>query len=436
MQITSNTVTELNTVEVEFNIGADDFETSVQSAFLKVRKNIAVPGFRKGKATRKMIESNYGEGVFYEEAVNELYREWVPKVIDELSLEIVDAPEVEVLDLSKEAGVTFKSKFTVKPEVEIDNYMGIEVEIAPQEVTDERLEKELEKLRADNARIIDSSETPVEEGDLLKFDFTGYCAGVPFDGGTATDFHLEVGSGKFIPGFEEQIIGRKVGEDFDVNVTFPDDYPSETIRGKEALFKCKINEKSSKELAELDDEFVKDISEFDTLEELKEDVRGKIAEDNEKIRSVELEREVAEKVTAMMKAEIPPVMFDDRIDEIAREWAYKYNMRSEDFARHSGMTLEQYREGFREVAEKQVKFRLALEKIAKIEGCEASDEEIEAEYDKMAKENRMTAEKVRSIVTRAGIASDIKAEKALEMLKASAKITYKIKQDDKQNEEE
>jgi trigger factor len=428
MQITSNKTTELNTIEVEFNINGEDFETAVQSAFLKKRKNISVPGFRKGKATRKMIETTYGEGIFYEEAVNELYREWVPKVIDELKLEIVDSPEVEVLDLTKEDGVTFKSKFTVKPEVKLEGYMGVEVELEPKDVTDEDIDREMEKLRADNARIIDASDTPVINGDLVKFDFTGYCEGEAFDGGTATDFHLEVGSGKFIPGFEEQIIGKSVGEEFEVNVTFPDDYPSESIKGKEAMFKCKINEKSTKQLADLDDDFVMDISEFDTIAELREDVRRKISEENENIRDRELENAVAEKVTDMMSAEIPPIMYEDRIDEIARDWAFKYNMRPDDFAKHSGMTLEGYREGFREVAEKQVKFRLALETIAKFENVAVSEEEIETEYEKMAKENRMPIDKVRTIVTPTGVESDLKTEKALDLIKAAAKVTYVVKE--------
>lgn len=268
MQITSNNKTEINTVEVEFNINAEDFETAVQGAFLKRRKNIAIPGFRKGKATRKMIEANYGEGVFYEDAVNDLYRINITKVVDELKLELVDSPEVEVTELSREEGVTFKSVFTVKPEVEIDNYKGVEVEIEAREVTEEDIDKEMEKIRSENARIVDVSERAVGNGDLIKFDFTGFCEDEAFDGGTATNFELEIGSGKFIPGFEEQIIGKFVGEDFDVNVVFPEDYPSAHVKGKPATFKCRINEIFGKEMAELDNDFVMDISEFDTIEEI------------------------------------------------------------------------------------------------------------------------------------------------------------------------
>jgi trigger factor len=430
MQITSNTSPELNTVEIEFSINADDFEAAVQVAFLKKRKNIIVPGFRKGKATRKMIETNYGEGVFYEEAVNALYREWIPKVVDELKLDIVDSPAVEVIDLSKEEGVVFKSTFTVKPEVAIGQYKGVEVEIEDKTVSDEDIDKELERLRADNARIIDASDTPVINGDLIKLDFTGYCEDVPFDGGTATDFQLEVGSGKFIPGFEEQIIGKNVGEEFDVNVVFPEDYPSESIKGKPALFKCKINEKSCKQLAELDDEFVMDISEFDTVAELRDDIREKLVKSNEELSDTEIEKEAAEKIIDSVQAEIPPVMFEDRIDEIARDWAFKYNMNSEDFARHSGMSLQEYREGFRDIAEKQVMFRLALEKIAVLEDISVDDEEIEAEYDKMSKDNKMTLERVKTIVSPEGVAADIKTEKALKLIKETAVVKYVDKKAD------
>lgn len=425
MKITSNTKTEPNIVEVEFNVGAEDFESAVQSAFLKQRKNISIPGFRKGKATRKMIESNYGEGVFYEEAVNEIYKTFLPKVIDELNLEIVDSPEIEVTELKKENGVTFKAKFTVKPEVEIGNYIGVEVELEPFIVTDEEVDNALEKIRSDNARIIDASDVPVAKGDIIKFDFAGYCDGEAFEGGTATNFELEIGSGKFIPGFEDQVIGKNTGEDFDINVTFPEDYFSENLRGKDVVFKCKIHEKSAKEMAELDDEFVKDISEFDTLAEYRDDLRKKLTEDNEKIRDAELEREIAEKIVGVMKADVPQVMYEDRMDELARDWAFKYNMRADDFAKYSGMTSEKYREGFREIAEKQVKFRLSLEKVAELENIQVTKDEIDAEYEKMVRESRMPIEKIKEIVTESSVEKDIKTEKALDLIKESAVIKDK-----------
>jgi trigger factor len=425
MQITSNTKPEVNTVEVEFNVAPEDFEDAVQSVFLRKRKNITIPGFRKGKATRKMIEAQYGEGTFYEDAVNDLYRDSLPKIVDELKLDIVDSPEVEVSDLSKETGVTFTAKFTVKPEVEINGYKGVEIEIEPVEVTDSDVNERLEKIRLENARIVNSSDRPVETGDTIKFDFTGFCDGEAFEGGTATDFELEIGSGRFIPGFEEQMIGKNVGGDFDINVTFPEDYPADAIKGKEAVFKCKIHEKTSKETFDLDDEFVKDISDLNTLDEFRDDIRKQISEEKDKIRDIELEREIADKISEMVKSEIPQVMYEDRINDMARDWAYRYQMRPEDFARQSGMTPEQYREGFRQIAEKQVRFRLALEKIAELESFEVTKEELDAEYDKMSTENHVPAEKVREIITVSALESDIKSEKALKLLKESAMIKDK-----------
>jgi trigger factor len=385
-----------------------------------------------------MIEKTYGEAMFYEDAVNDLYRLFIPKVIDEVGLEIVDAPEVEVKELTRENGVTFKVKLTVKPEVTLGQYKGLEVDVEVAQVSEEDIDKELEKICADNARIIDASERPVQTGDLIRFDFTGFCEDKPFDGGTATDFELEIGSKRFIPGFEEQIIGKKVGEDFDVNVTFPKDYPSEKVKGKDATFKCKINEISAKETAELDDEFVKDISEFDTLAEFREDVRAKLQEEFTDVRDVNLENAVAEKITEMTEAEIPEAMFEHRIDEMARDWAVKYNMNAEDFARSTGTSLESYREGFREIAEKQVRFRLALEKIAEIEAFEISEDELEAEFKKMAENNRMTLEKVKLIVTPDAVKDDLKTGKALKLIKESAKVTEieaKVKPGDEEDDE-
>ncbi|MCL2634745.1 MAG: trigger factor [Oscillospiraceae bacterium] len=427
MEIISNNKTEINTVEVEFKINPEDFEVAVQAAFLKRRKNIAVPGFRKGKATRKMIESNYGEGVFYEDAVNDIYKTSVPGVIDELKLDIVDAPEVEVLSVGKDEGVTFRAVFTVKPEVTVGDYKGIEVELEPKEISDDDINEQLDRIRSDNARIFDVSDRAVINGDTVTFDFAGFCEGEAFEGGSAKGFKLEIGSGRFIPGFEEQIIDKNIGEDFDVNVTFPEEYPSEKVAGKDATFKCKISEIAAKQLAELDDEFVKDISEFDTLDELKEDIRSKIADNNEKLRDADIERELAEKIIASLEGDIPQVMFEDRIDEMVRDWGFKYNTNPADFAQRSGMTPEMFREGFRETSEKQVKFRLALEKIAELENFAVSEEELEAEYEKMSTQYKMEIDKVRNIIAPNAVTSDIKTEKALKMIKESAKVTNKEK---------
>ncbi|MCL2071001.1 MAG: trigger factor [Oscillospiraceae bacterium] len=422
MQITSNTKTEINTAEVEFNIGAEDFENSVQSAFLKKRRSIAIPGFRKGKATRKMIEANYGAGIFYEDAVNDLYRNFLPKLIDELNLDIVDAPDVAVTEISKENGVSFKVTFTIKPEVEISGYKGIEVELDSREVTEEDIDAAFENVRTSSARIIDSSDSPAANGDIIKFDFNGFLDGKPFNGGSGRDYELEIGSGSFIPGFEEQIIGKKVGENFEVDVTFPEDYFSDNLKGQRVLFKCKINEKSTKEMEEIDDEFVKDISEFDTVEEYRCELRRKLTENNEKIRDGELEYALARKLSELMDAIVPDVMYENRIDEMSRDWAFKYNMNPHDFAKRSGMSYENYRDGFREIAEVQVKFGLCLERIAEIEDIQVTAEEIDERLKKMSSESVMPIEKVREIVSEDTVVSEIKTEKALELIKKETVI--------------
>ncbi|MDR0222870.1 MAG: trigger factor [Oscillospiraceae bacterium] len=425
MEIISSGRKEANVVEVEFKIDAEEFEKAVQAAFLKQRKNIAVPGFRKGKATRRMIEAKYGENVFYEDAVNGVYKTAVPDVVDELKLDIVDSPEVEVKSVSREEGVSFKALFTVKPEVGISGYMGLEAQIRKIEVTEADIDGQIEKMRNDNARIIDVTERPAKRGDIVKLDFEGFCGKEAFEGGAARDFRLEIGGGAFIPGFEEQVEGKSIGEDFEVNVTFPEDYHSENLAGKETVFKCKIREISEKELAELDDEFAKDVSEFDTLEELRGDIRGKLSENGEKIRDMELEREIAEKIVKSLDADVPAVMFENRVDEMARDWSYNNRVRLDDYAARNGMTVEQFKETFRETAEKQVKFRLALEKIAELEGIEVTKDELDEEYEKMAKRSKMTAEKVRGLISEETVADDVKTEKALKLLKDGAKITYK-----------
>jgi len=422
MEIISNNKTGANTIEVEFKINAEEFETAVQAAFLKKRANITVQGFRKGKATRKMIETAYGDGVFYEDAVNELYRKNMPELVDDLKLDIVDAPEVKINSLSKEDGVSFLVTFTVKPEVTVGQYKGLEVEIEVKDVSETDIDDYIEKIRLDNARIIDITDRAVIKGDTIKFDFDGFHNDEPFEGGSARGFNLEIGSGRFIPGFEDQIVGKKIGEDFDVNVTFPEDYSAIDLAGKDATFKCRIHEIAGKETTEFDDEFVKDISEFDTVAEYREDVRRKLGENKDSLRDIELEHALAEKIVGEMQAEIPEVMFEYRIDEMVRDWSYRYNMSPEDYARRAGFTEEQFRNNFRDVAEKQVKFRLALEKIADLEQFEVTEEEINAEYKRMAESFRMSESKVRGNITEQAVKEDVKTEKALKLVKETATV--------------
>ncbi len=426
MEIISNSKTAVNTVEAEFKSSAEEFEQAVQAAFLKQRKNITVPGFRKGKATRKMIETQYGEGVFYQEAVNSMYQKIVSDVIDELKLEVVDMPKVEVQEVSKENGVTFKAEFTVKPEVEISDYKGLKVTKTVKTVKDEDVDKEIDKLRERDARIIDVTDRPLEKGDTAIFDFEGFVDGEPFEGGKAEKFSLEIGSGRFIPGFEDGMIGKSIGEDFDVNVTFPEDYNADNLKGKPAVFKCKIHEIKAKEYSEVDDEFAKDVSEFDTLDELKADLRKKLEENAENEAKGNLDNELTEKVIELLKAEIPDAMINNRVDDLVRDWEYRNRYQGitvKDYLKYTGTTLEQFKENFKEPAEKQVKLRLALEKIAELENITVSDEDIENEYKEMAENYKMELDKVKSVIAKENLEKDLAVEKAFDLVRDSADVT-------------
>lgn len=426
MEIISNNKTAANTVEAEIKVSAADFEAAVQATYLKQRKNITIHGFRKGKATRKMIEAQYGEQVFYEDAVNSIYQKTVAEAIDELKLDVVDIPKTEVASVTKEEGVLFNVTFTVKPEINISGYKGLKVEKTVNTVTDEDVDKEVDRVRNSNARIIDVTDRPAQNGDTVVFDFEGFCDGEAFDGGKAEKFSLELGSGRFIPGFEDQIVGKNIDEDFDVNVTFPEDYNAENLAGKPAVFKCRIHEIKGKELAELDDEFAKDVSEFDTLAEYKADVKAKLEEHAKKHADAELNDTLAEKVAEIVEGEIPEAMYENRISDMLREWEYRNRYAGvtlNDYLKYTGMTIDQFREGFRKPAEIQVKLRLALEKIAELENIEVDDAALEAEYAKLAEEHKMDVEKVKSVISAESLAKDIKAEKAFDLVKETAEVT-------------
>ncbi len=426
MEIISNNKTGANTVEAEIKVNAADFEAALQATYLKQRKNISLPGFRKGKATRKMIEAQYGENVFFEEAVNSIYQKTVADAIDEMKLEVVDVPETEVTAVSKEEGVSFKVTFTVKPEVTIDGYKGLKVEKTVKTITDADVDAEVERVRNQNARIIDVTDRAVENGDTVVFDFEGFCDGEAFEGGKAEKFSLEIGSGRFIPGFEDQIVGKNIDEEFDVNVTFPEDYNAENLAGKPAVFKCKIHEIKGKELAELDDEFAKDVSEFDTIAEYKADIKAKLEETVKKQADSALDNTISEKLAEILVAEVPEAMFEHRIADMLREWEYRNRYAGislADYLKYTGLTIDQFKENFRAPAEIQVKLRLALEKIAELEKIEIDDAALEEQYKNLADEHKMDVEKVKGIIPAESLKADLAAEKAFELVKTNADIT-------------
>ncbi len=426
MEIISNNKTGANTVEAEIKVNAEEFEAAVQAAFLRRRKNITLPGFRKGKATRKMIEAQYGEGFFYEEAVNGMYQKTVADAIEEMKLEVVDVPETEVTSVSKEDGVSFKVTFTVKPEISISDYKGLKVEKAVKTITDEDVDAEVERVRNQNARIIDITDRAVENGDTVVFDFEGFSEGEAFEGGKAEKFTLVIGSGNFIPGFEDQIVGKNIDEEFDVNVTFPEDYHAENLAGKPAVFKCKLHEIKGKELAELDDEFAKDVSEFDTLAEYKADIKTKLGENVQKQADAMLDNTISEKISELVEGEIPDAMYEHRIADMLREWEYRNRYAGitlNDYLKYTGLTIDQFKENFRAPAEIQVKLRLALEKIAELEKIEVTDAALEEQYQKLADEHKMDLERVKAVIPAESLKADIAAEKAFDLVKESAEIT-------------
>ena len=406
MEIISNNKTATNTVEVEFKATAEEFEQAVQAAYLKKKKNINVPGFRKGKAPRKIIEAEYGEGVFYEDAVNGMYQKSVSEVIDELKLEVVDMPNIEVTEVSKENGVSFKATFTTKPEVEIKDYKGIKVNKTVKTVTDEDVANELKRYQEKDARIIDVTDRALQKGDTAVFDFEGFVDGQPFEGGKAEHFSLEIGSGQFIPGFEDGMVGHSIDEEFDVNVTFPENYNAENLKGKPAVFKCKIHEIKAKEYAELDDEFAKDVSDFDTLDEFKADITDAVIE--------------------KLEGEIPDAMINNRVDDLVRDWEYRNRYQGitvADYLKFTNTTIEQFKENFKEPAAKQVKLRLALEKIAQIENVAVTDEDVEKEYAEMAENYKMELDKVKALVAEEALRKDLEVEKAFDIVRESADVT-------------
>ena len=425
MNVKSVEKLEKSQVAVTVEVTAEEFEAAVQKAYLKMRNKISVPGFRPGKAPRKMIEKLYGEGVFFEDAINDIYPAALSEAIAEAKLEIIARPEVEMKEADKENGVTFTAVCIVKPEVAVKDYKGIEVEKTVKEVTDEDVANRLKAMQDRNARQIDVADRASQNGDTLVFDFEGSVDGVPFDGGKAEKYSLELGSGQFIPGFEPQLENRNIGDEFDVNVTFPEDYHAEELKGKEAVFKCKVHEIKAKEVPALDDEFAKDVSEFDTLDELRADIRKKMEEQNEKEASTEVENKLIDKVIENMEAEIPNEMYESAIDDMIRDFDYRLQsqgMNLDTYMKYTGMELASFRQTFEEQAKKRVQIRLALEKIVELESIEVSDEDIETEYKKLADMYQMEADQVKQFVSVEELSKDIAVNKAVDLVKENAVI--------------
>ena len=425
MSLKSVNNVETNRYELEIEISPEDFEDALQKAYLKARKNIAIPGFRKGKAPRKIIEKTYGENVFFEDAVNLVYGKTVNEALDESKLDIVAQPDVEVTEISKEVGVKLKAKVVTKPEVEIDGYKGIEVTKTVALVTDDDIAKEVDKLREKNVRIITVDDRAAELGDDVVIDFEGFKDGVAFDGGKAEDFDLNLGSGQFIPGFEDQIVGHNAGESFEINVTFPEEYQVPELKGAPAVFKINLKAISKKELPELDDDMVKDATEFDTVDDYKADVKKKLEENAEKKADADVENAIFDKVIELLKADIPQEMFDNRTNEMVSELEQRLRPQGislDMYLQYTGQTLDSVKKAYAEQAQKQVKLRLALEKIAELEKVEVTDEELETEFQKMADNYQLELQQVKNFVGAEELKKDVAVSKTVDLIKAAAVI--------------
>ena len=425
MSLKSQETIAANQQKITFDVDHATFEAAINKVFKSASKNITVPGFRKGKAPRSIIERMYGKGVFYEDAVNEIIPEVYPEVIKEVKETIVSRPEFDIVSID-ENGLVLSATFFTKPEVKIENYFGLEINRPVFDVDDDDIAEELKRVQQRNSRMVDIDDRAAENEDLVNIDFEGFVDGAAFEGGKAEGHQLKLGSGQFIPGFEEQIIGKKIGEEFDVNVKFPEDYHAENLAGKDATFKCKLNGIKFQELPALDDDFAKDVSEFDTLDEYKADIKKNLEEDNKKHSDGHVDDAILNALIEKVEADIPECMFENETENMVRDYDNRLRMNGLDlktYFQYTGMTLESLREQMKPDAEKQVKSRLALEQIAANEKIEATAEEIEAEYARLAEMYGMEADKVKEAVEADAIAEDIKVKKAVDAVREKAVIT-------------
>lgn len=418
---------EKNKIEIEFSIDRAAFDEQVNKVYRKNVTKMNIPGFRKGKAPRSIIEKMYGKGVFYEDAVNALLPDAYAEALEASAAQVVSRPEFEIVEIGDE-GVDMKATVYVKPEVEVKDYKGIAADKIVTEVTDEMVDAEINRVRERNARLIEITDRPAQDGDTVKIDFDGYVDGKQFDGGKGEDYSLKLGSGTFIPGFEDQIVGHNVNDTFDVNVTFPENYGHAELAGKPAVFKVVLHTIQFSELPELDDDFAVDVSDFNTLDEYKADVKAKIAERYENSANGALEGKLIDGLLDGLTADIPECMIDEEVENIVRERDYSLRSQGLDLAtylKYMNASLDDMRAQLRPMGERQVKTRLALEKIAEIENIKAEEADINAEYEKLAAQYSMEVDKVKEALAVDTLSTDIVLRKAIDFVKANAVITEK-----------
>ena len=424
MSLKSSTLKEANTYEVEVSVDGETFKAAVDKVYKKESKKISVPGFRKGKAPRAIIERMYGKEVFYDDAMQDCYPEALDAAAKEADLKIISVTALEATEVSED-GFTFKATVIVEPEIEIKDYKGIEVEKMSTEVTDEMIDHEIEHVRERNSRMVTVEDRAAETGDTVVIDFEGFCDGEAFDGGKSENYNLELGSGNFIPGFEDQIVGHSTDEEFTIDVKFPEEYQAENLKGKDTQFKIKLHEIKKKELPEVDDDFVKDVSEKDTVAEYREELKEQIEHRLEHEAEHDIEHKLTDAVIEKVEGEIPQQMFDNEAQNMMREMDMRLRSQGMDmntYMKYTGMTADAVLEMYKPEAEKRVKMRLALEKIAKLEDIKPTDEEIEGEYKKMADAYQMDVEKVKEIIPTESVIADYSVELAMKLVKDNAVI--------------
>lgn len=429
MSLKSSTKTDVNTTELVLTIDAETFEAAVEQEYQRQKKNIQIKGFRKGKVSRKLAEKEFGEGAFYEGAVNALIGPEIDAAVRETGLVLVDRPNVEVTTLDKNEGVEFKAICITKPEIEIADYKGIKAAKKVQEITEEDIDKQIEMIRKKNARIVSVDDRAAQLDDEVIIDFEGFFGDEAFEGGKGEDHPLRLGSGQFIPGFEDQIVGHNIGDEFDVVVTFPEDYQMTDYAGKEATFKTKLKAISYEELPEINDDLVKDATEFDSVEEYRKDIREKLEESAVNQAETSFENSIMNVLIEKVDSPIPNCMFEQRIDALMRSFDQQLRQQGMDmnlYFQYTGMDADSFRDTYRERAESEVKLRLALEKIAELENIEVSEEEINAGLAEIAAANNMDVEMVKRFIPVGEYTTDLKVQKAVELVKENAVVDNSV----------
>ena len=416
-----------NRYQLEITIDGDKFKEAIKEAYRRNGKKINVPGFRKGKAPLHMIETYYGTEVFFEDALNLLYNDAVEDAIKESNLKVIDDKmDFDLVSISKDDGVDFKVSLTTYPEITLKEYKGLKAEKAAVKVEAVEVNSELNAMAERNSRMVSVEDRAAKKGDTVVIDFEGFADGKAFDGGKSEGHSLELGSGQFIPGFEDQIIGKNIGDEFDVNVTFPEEYGAKELAGKPAVFKVKLHEIKIKELPAIDDEFAKDVSEFDTLKDLKADLKKKALERKKKAAEEVVENELVQQIVDGIEGDIPEAMFENRLNQSVEEFAYRLQsqgMNLETYLKYTNSTIDDFKKSFRPQAEMQVKYRLALDKIAELENLKADEKDLEEEYKKLAEGYGIEVDKVKAAIPASELEKDICANKAIDLVKNSAEIT-------------